>query len=79
MLFSSSASANITGEINLWSPKWFAKNVRQVCDRVVGRPRRSARRCVRNGDSELLQFAVDPRSAPETILSGHTPNQIATG
>jgi hypothetical protein len=37
----------------------------------------SARRCVPNGDSELQQFAVDPRSAPETILSGQTPNQAA--
>jgi hypothetical protein len=39
-------------------------------------PRDSA---FRNGDAELQQFAVDPRSAPETILRGHTPNQIATG
>ena len=38
----------------------------------------SARRWFRNRDSELQQFAVDPRRAPETILSGHTPNQIAT-
>jgi hypothetical protein len=36
-------------------------------------------RAFRNGYSELQQFAVDPRSAPETILSGHTPNQISTG
>ena len=28
------------GETNVWSPKWFAKNVRHDCDRVVGRPRR---------------------------------------
>ncbi|PYR26722.1 MAG: hypothetical protein DMF98_08155 [Acidobacteria bacterium] len=34
------ASANITGEMNLKLPRWFAKNVRQVCDRGVGRPRR---------------------------------------
>jgi hypothetical protein len=28
---------------------------------------------------KLQQFAVDPRSAPETILGGHTPNQISRG
>ena len=27
---SSRASANITGEINVWPPKWFAKNVRRA-------------------------------------------------
>jgi len=27
------------GEINVWPPRWLAKNV-QGCDRVVGRPRR---------------------------------------
>jgi hypothetical protein len=37
---SSSASVNITGGANVWPPKSFAKNVREVCDRVVGRPRR---------------------------------------
>src|SRR5262252_7232642 len=34
------ASANITGEMNVRSPTRFAKNVRQVCDHVGGRPRR---------------------------------------
>ncbi|PYQ86055.1 MAG: hypothetical protein DMG02_26155 [Acidobacteria bacterium] len=33
------ALANITGEMNVPSAKWFAKNVRRVCDRVAGRPR----------------------------------------
>lgn len=37
---SSRASANVTGEVTVGPPRWFAKNVRQVCDRVGGRPRR---------------------------------------
>ena len=39
-------SANITGDINVWPPRWFAKNVRQLCDRVVVGRRDTARRCV---------------------------------
>jgi hypothetical protein len=34
------ASATLTGEMNVRSLKWFAKKVRQVCDRVGGRLRR---------------------------------------
>jgi hypothetical protein len=76
---SSCASANITGEIKVWPPRWLAKNVRQVCDRVVGRPCRY-RETVRSEMAipSFSNFAVDPRSAPETILRGHTLNQIST-
>ena len=65
------AHCNIAGEISVWSPKWFAKNVRQVCDRVVGRPCRYRETVRSRRRFELQQFAVNPRSAPETILSGH--------
>jgi hypothetical protein len=60
-------------------PKWFAKNVRQVRDRVVGRPRKW-RETVRS-EMVIPSFSSSSwiRGAPKTILSGHTPNQIATG
>jgi hypothetical protein len=35
---SSGADDDITGGMNAKSPRWFAKNVRQVCDGAVGRP-----------------------------------------
>src|SRR6266550_7318593 len=35
---SSGADDDITGGMNARSPRWFAKNVRQVCDGAVGRP-----------------------------------------
>src|SRR5262249_13054472 len=75
---SSPESANIIGE-NVWPPKWFATNVRQVCDRVVGRSLIARDGGFGNGDSELQQFAVDPRRSPETILGRHTPDEISTG
>ena len=37
---SASASDDISGELNVSVPRWFARNVRQVCDRVFGLPRR---------------------------------------
>jgi hypothetical protein len=66
---SSCASANINGEINVWSPKWFAKNVRQVCDRVVGRPCRY-RETVRS-DMAIPSFDNSPwiRGAPQRQFS----------
>ena len=72
-----SASEDISSELNVSLPKWFAK-IRQVCDRVIGVPQITRDRAFRNGDSELQQLAVDPRSAPETILRGQAPNQIST-
>jgi hypothetical protein len=63
---SSSASANITGEINVRPPKWFAKNVGQVCDRGVGRPRRY-REMVRS-EMVIPSFSNSPwiRGAPQS-------------
>src|SRR5262245_33647117 len=72
------ASANISGEMRVRSPKWFAKNVRHVCDRVVGGRADNVRPCVPKWQSALQQFAVDPRSAPQAIVRGHKPNQIST-
>src|SRR5918994_3248758 len=68
-MLSSCASANINGEINVWSPKWFAKNVRQVCDRVVGRPCRY-RETVRS-DMAIPSFNNSPwiRGAPQRQFS----------
>jgi hypothetical protein len=68
-MLSSCASANINGEINVWSPKWFAKNVRQVCDRVVGRPCRY-RETVRS-DMAIPSFDNSPwiRGAPQRQFS----------
>src|SRR2546425_2409115 len=76
---SPSASEDISGEMNVPLPRWFARNVRQVCD-PCGRPAAQITRdrAFRNGDSELQQLAVDARSAPETVLRGQTPNQIST-
>jgi hypothetical protein len=71
------SSAKITGEIR--SPRWFAKNVRQVCDRVVGRPRRS-RETVRS-EMAMPSFSNSPwiRGAPHRqLFRGHAANQIAT-
>jgi hypothetical protein len=64
-MFSSCASATITGAINVWSPKWFAKNVRQVWDRVVGRPCRY-REIVRS-EMAIPSFNNSPwiRGAPQ--------------
>ena len=66
---SSCASANITGEINVWPPRWFAKNVRQVCDRVVGRPCRY-RETVRS-EMAIPSFSNSPwiRGAPQRQFS----------
>ena len=33
----------------------------------------------RNGDAEFQQFAMDPRSTPETILRRQSSNQISSG
>ena len=66
---SSCASANITGEIDVWPPRWFAKNVRQVCDRVVGRPCRY-RETVRS-EMAIPSFSNSPwiRGAPQRQFS----------
>jgi hypothetical protein len=36
-------------------------------------------RAFRDDQAEFQQLAVDPGSAPETILRGHTPNEDSTG
>ena len=65
--------------------KCLATNVvREECPPGLGPGRRAAAQIARdgtfrNGESELQQFAVDPRSAPETILRCQTSNQISTG
>jgi hypothetical protein len=66
---SSCASANITGEIHVWLPKWFAKNVRHDCDRVVGRPCRY-RETVRS-EMAMPSFSNSPwiRGAPQRQFS----------
>jgi hypothetical protein len=53
--------------------------LRQVWDRVVGRPCRY-RETVRS-EMAIPSFSHSPwiRGAPETILSGYTPNQISMG
>ena len=63
------APANITGDINVWPPRWFAKNVRQVCDRVVGRPCRY-RETVRS-EMTIPSFSNSPwtRGAPQRQFS----------
>jgi hypothetical protein len=66
---SACASANITGEINVWPPRRFAKNVRQVWDRVVGRPCRY-RETVRF-EMVIPSFSNSPwiRGAPQRQFS----------
>ena len=66
---SACASANITGEINVWPPRRFAKNVRQVWDRVVGRPCRY-RETVRS-EMVIPSFSNSPwiRGAPQRQFS----------
>ena len=66
---SSCASANITGEINVWPPRWFAKNVRQLCDQMVGRPCRY-RETVRS-EMVIPSFSNSPwiRGAPQRQFS----------
>ena len=63
------ASANITGEMNICSPKWFAKNVRQLCDLLGGRPRRY-RETVRS-EMAMPSFSNSPwiRGAPHRQFS----------
>jgi hypothetical protein len=73
------AEGDITGGMNAPSPRWFAKKLRQLCDRAVGRPCRF-RETVRS-ETAIPSFSNSPwipRSAPEVILLGQTPNQIAT-
>jgi hypothetical protein len=57
------------GEMNVRSPRWFARNVRQVCDRVVGRPRRY-RETVRS-EMAMPSFSSSPwiRGAPQRQCS----------
>jgi hypothetical protein len=66
---SSRASANILGEVTVGPPRWFAKNVRQVCDRVGGRPHRY-RETVRS-EMAMPSFSNSPwiRGAPHRQFS----------
>jgi len=60
------------------SPRWFAKKVRQVCDRVVGLPR-SYRDTVRSEKRRCRASVVRRwirRAPPQAILRSHAPNQI---
>lgn len=62
---------DITTGMNAPSPKWFAKNVRQLCDRAVGRPCRY-RETVRS-ETAIPRFnnSLWIRGAPpEVILRG---------
>jgi hypothetical protein len=62
---------------NVWPLKWFAKKIRQVCDRIVGRPCRSAKRyvpkwrcrasAIRRGSAERPQDN-SPRPCAESDL-----------
>jgi hypothetical protein len=65
----SSSGASATGEISFWPPRWFAKNVRQVWDRVVGRPCRY-RETVRS-EMTIPSFSNSPwiRGAPQRQFS----------
>ena len=56
-------------ELNIRAPRWFAKNVRQVCDRVGGRPRRY-RDTVRS-ETAKPSFSNSPwmREAPQSRFS----------
>jgi hypothetical protein len=52
------AGDDLTGGMNAKSPRWFAKNVRQVCDRAVGRPCRY-RETVRS-ETAIPSFSNSP-------------------
>ena len=66
---SSCTSANITGGINVWPPRRFAENVRQVWDRVLGQPCRY-RETVRS-EIAMPSFSNSPwiRGAPQRQFS----------
>src|SRR5687767_10756360 len=66
---SSRASANITEDVSVGPRRWFAKNVRQVCDRVGGRPRKY-RDTVRS-EMAIPSFSNSPwiRGAPHRQFS----------
>ena len=67
----------VTVQANARVPMWFARNVRQVCDRLVSRSGRY-RDTVRS-ETMIPSFSNSPwiRGAPQTVLGGHAPNELS--